>query len=87
MLKTSNDCCIQKRLIIEILLCKSNYILLCRFHFQLAHILPQFQTCVNFLFQLTTPQGRGRGLLRLCLSEGNLAECIQTAVNNEKITK
>ena len=37
--------------------------------------------------QLTTPQGKGRALVRLCLCDGKLADCVQNAVNNEKLTR
>ena len=37
--------------------------------------------------QVTTGLGRGRALIRRCLCEGLLADCIQNAVSNTKRTK
>ena len=37
--------------------------------------------------QLTTGQGRGRALIRLCLCEHLLADCVQNSISNTKRTK
>jgi len=42
---------------------------------------------VQALPQLTTGQGRGRALIRECLSEHLLADCVQNSISNTKRTK
>ena len=37
--------------------------------------------------QLTTGQGRGRALIRQCLGEHLLADCVQNSISNTKRTK
>ena len=39
------------------------------------------------LTQITTAQGKGRALIRECLSEQLLADCVQHSVGNSKRTK
>lgn len=39
------------------------------------------------LSQLTTSQGKGRALIRMCLQERVLAECVQNSLSNVKKTR
>ncbi len=42
---------------------------------------------VFLILQLVTAQGKGRALIRMCLTQQVLADCIQNAVMNVKKTK
>lgn len=59
-----------------------------------AHMWPCPMACNTLytyiifpMYQVTTGLGRGRALIRHCLCEGLLADCIQNAVSNSKRTK
>ena len=46
-----------------------------------------YNLLLYMLWQITTALGRGRALIRICLSEQCFAECIQHALNDKKRTK
>lgn len=44
-------------------------------------------TVLELTLQLVSSQGKGRALIRLCLNEQLLADCIQNSLSNSKKTK